>query len=187
MSDLSKVWRQEVLRFWFEELEPKQWFQSSDELDATITSRFKTILEEIRTWSVTSLVGQSAEDALAAVIVLDQFSRNIYRKQAEAFAQDMLARTVSSAAIEQELDQNLEEQQRHFLYMPFMHAEDLDAQKRSLELFGVLGDENTLKFAREHYELVEQFGRFPYRNDVLGRQSSPEEESYLKDGKRYGQ
>lgn len=180
-------WVEDVLQFWFEELERSQWFQGSAELDATIASRFEERLERLASTQVSAIVEQGARATLAAVIVLDQFSRNIYRKMARAFAQDPHALAIAREAISRGLDQQLEPQQRHFLYMPFMHAEDLQAQQRAIELFGALGDENTMQYAREHHELIERFGRFPYRNEVLGRQITDEEASYLEGGKRYGQ
>ena len=187
MQDSTPSWAKDVLHFWFEELERAQWFQGSSQLDAKIASRFEERLERLASTQEDVILDEGPLATLAAVIVLDQFSRNIYRKQARAFAQDPHALTIAREAIARGFDQELEPEKRHFLYMPFMHAEDLDAQERSIELFGPLGDENTMQYAREHRDLIERFGRFPYRNEVLGRESTEEELVYLEEGKRYGQ
>ncbi len=186
MMTSPSTWHNDVLSFWFEELEPKQWFRTDPDLDAAITARFASLLDELAGRSVASL-NASPHETLAAIIVLDQFSRNIYRGEARAFSQDALAAKLAVAAVDAGFDAALEPQQRHFMYMPFMHAEDLEMQERSLELFGSLEDDNTLKFAREHHEIIARFGRYPYRNEVLGRTSTPEELEYLEDANTFGQ
>lgn len=185
-APLNDDWIDKVLTFWFSELTPKQWFSSSDELDATISERFGVLLRTLRT-STSSELAATPEGALAAIIVLDQFSRNIFRGQGEAFAQDEFAAELAEAAVSAGFDEKLTAQQRHFMYMPFMHAEHMERQERALELFGAMQDEGTLKFARDHYDVIARFGRYPYRNKVLGRTSTPDELEYLKDAKTYGQ
>ena len=184
--DAEQEWVKEVLRFWFKELEPAQWFRADEALDAEITERFGGLIASLRVQPVSSLLG-SPERALAAILVLDQFSRNVHRGQAEAFAQDALALKVAEGAIKAGFDEALPKERKHFTYMPFMHAEDRQAQRTALRLFGSLNDANTMKFAKDHAEVIERFGRYPYRNEVLGRQSTPEEIEYLKEAKTYGQ
>ncbi|MDC5851904.1 DUF924 domain-containing protein [Vibrio europaeus] len=168
----------DVLDFWFIELEPKDWFVSSSELDKTITSRFGDLLKsaaqsELFTWR------DSAKGRLAEVIVLDQFSRNIYRNTPKAFAQDPLALALAQEAISLGLDQKLETKQRSFLYMPFMHSESAIIHQQAIELFNVTGMENNYEFELKHKVIIDRFGRYPHRNDILGRASSPEEVEFL--------
>ncbi|MCG9580424.1 DUF924 domain-containing protein [Vibrio tubiashii] len=168
----------DVLNFWFNELEPKDWFVSSSELDKTITSRFGDLLKsaaqsELFTWR------DSPQGRLAEVIVLDQFSRNIYRNTPKAFAQDPLALALAQEAISLGLDQELETKQRSFLYMPFMHSESAIIHQQAVELFNVVGMENNHEFELKHKVIIDRFGRYPHRNDILGRASSPEEVEFL--------
>ncbi|MEX0337228.1 DUF924 family protein [Vibrio tubiashii] len=168
----------DVLDFWFNELEPKDWFVSSSELDKTITFRFGDLLKsaaqsELFTWR------DSAKGRLAEVIVLDQFSRNIYRNTPKAFAQDPLALALAQEAISLGLDQELETKQRSFLYMPFMHSESAIIHQQAVELFNVVGMENNYEFELKHKVIIDRFGRYPHRNDILGRSSSPEEVEFL--------
>jgi len=168
----------DVLDFWFNELEPKDWFVSSSELDKTITSRFGDLLKsaaqsELFTWR------DSPQGRLAEVIVLDQFSRNIYRNTPKAFAQDPLALALAQEAISRGLDQELETKQRSFLYMPFMHSESAIIHQQAVELFNVPGMENNYEFELKHKVIIDRFGRYPHRNDILGRSSTPEETEFL--------
>ena len=168
----------DVLNFWFNELEPKDWFVSSSELDKTITSRFGDLLKsaaqsELFTWR------DSPQGRLAEIIVLDQFSRNIYRNTPKAFAQDPLALALAQEAISLGLDQELETKQRSFLYMPFMHSESAIIHQQAVELFNVAGMENNYEFELKHKVIIDRFGRYPHRNDILGRASSPEEVEFL--------
>lgn len=168
----------DVLNFWFNELEPKDWFVSSSELDKAITSRFEDLLNsaaqsELFAWR------DSSQGRLAEVIVLDQFSRNIYRNTPKAFAQDPLALALAQEAISLGLDQELEAKQRSFLYMPFMHSESAIIHQQAVELFKVPGMENNYEFELKHKVIIDRFGRYPHRNDILGRVSSPEEVEFL--------
>lgn len=176
-------WHQNVLTFWFEELTKKDWFISSAALDETITNRFADVHANVSNES--DLPNEADSNwALAAIIVLDQFSRNMFRGTPQAFASDQLALRFSKQAIERDLQRSMSNDQQQFLYMPFMHSENLDDHKKSLKLFETLGH---AEHAVEHMQLIERFGRFPHRNEILGRQSTPDELSYLEDGKRYGQ
>ncbi len=164
---------EDVIRFWFG-LRPEQWWRSDPELDAEIRERFGPLWEEARQWPVEAFLG-SPEEALAAVILFDQFPRNMYRGHADSFATDHLALAIAKAAIERGYDDALPPQQRGFLYMPFQHSEDPDDQLRSLGLFTDLGDPEKLRYARVHHDVIERFGRFPHRNALLGRKPRPDE------------
>lgn len=175
-------WFNEVLTFWFDELSPKDWFMGSKELDANISERFGTTHKMLRESEKIPdpVTGRST---MAAVIVLDQFSRNMFRGDRQAFEYDGLALSLTKHAIATGLDKELQSEQRMFLQMPFMHSEKLEDQETALQLFTGKAHESAV----DHHALIVQFGRFPHRNEVLGRQSTEEELSYLKDGKRFGQ
>jgi uncharacterized protein (DUF924 family) len=179
-----------VLDFWFGAPESpergrprKAWFEKSETFDAEIRARFLPTWEhaargDFARWEATPLA------ALALVIVLDQFPRNMFRGTARAFDSDPLALIVARNLVERGHDRLLLPAERLFAYLPFEHAEDLAAQRRSLESFAALaadspGQDNT-DIARRHYDIIARFGRFPHRNAVLGRESTPEEIEFLK-------
>lgn len=169
---------QTVLDFWFGELTPKQWFVKDEALDRQITDRFRDLhlalsREVPDEWRATP------EARLARIIVLDQFPRNIYRGSPLAFATDGLALKAAKAAIAIGADMAVAEDWRIFFYMPFEHAETMADQDRAVALCEALGNENYLDYARRHREVIERFGRFPHRNAILGRASTPDEEAYL--------
>lgn len=183
---LPTDWKNMVLDFWFGELTPKDWFNSTDSLDVAIANRFGTLHERLAA-GLPEEVWTDANAALAAVIALDQFPRNIYRRQPRAFATDTLAAQITRNAVHKGLDSALDGDHRQFLYMPLMHSERLDDQERCVLLFEALGREENLKFAREHRDVIARFGRFPHRNAALGRESTAEEIAYLEKAERYGQ
>ncbi len=160
-------WTQEILDFWFA-LAPGQWWKPDAELDEDIRERFLDLWEEQRGRLAADFLG-SPEEALAAVILFDQFPRNMFRGHATSFATDHLALAIAEAAIGGGYDEQLEQSRRGFLYMPFQHSEDRGVQRRSLLLFTKLGDAEQLRFARLHHDIIERFGRFPHRNALLGR------------------
>jgi uncharacterized protein (DUF924 family) len=169
----------DVLNFWFEELSPKQWFEKSDELDKLILDRFldthkKAIACELSSYRDT------AKGRLAEIIVLDQFSRNIFRDKPEAFMYDSLALALSQEAISIGADKELSTIEKAFLYMPFMHSESLEIHTKALELFDQKGLEDNLKFEQAHYDIIKRFGRYPHRNQILNRASTTEEIEFLK-------
>jgi uncharacterized protein (DUF924 family) len=168
-------WQEAVLDFWFG-LAPERWWRTDPALDEAIRRRFLPLWREQR-GNVPEQFLTSSEDALAAVILFDQFPRNMFRGQADAYSTDPLARAVAKGAVDRGLDRSLPEDRRPFLYMPFEHSEDLDDQKRSLLLFTTLGDAHMLGFAQKHHDVIARFGRFPHRNQVLGRQPRAEEEA----------
>ncbi len=167
-----------VLAYWFEELEQKDWWQKSDEVDREIARRFgPTHLALAR--NIPQEWWSSADSVLALIIVFDQFPRNIYRGTPLAFATDCLALREARAAIDAGLDQLVPEERRLFFYMPFEHAEDLADQDRCVELFSKLGNEDYLEFAHKHRDVIAEFNRFPHRNSILARESTAEEKAYL--------
>ena len=168
-----------VLKFWFDELEPKQWWQKDQELDALIKNRFgklhqQACIGELFYWR------EHAKGALAEVLILDQFSRNIYRNRHESFQFDSLALVLAQSAIEKQFDKVLSEQECVFLYMPFMHSESLMIHEQAVNLYTKLGIATNLEYELKHKQIIERFGRYPHRNKILGRQSTQEEIDFLK-------
>jgi uncharacterized protein (DUF924 family) len=172
------AWVAEVLHYWFEELTEDHWFKASREVDAQIRERFLALHERLATGHAAPL--GSPREALATVIVLDQFSRNLFRGSPRAYAADPLARRLASAALSEGYDRGMTDPQRQFLYLPFQHSEDRQDQLRSLALFEKLGNESWTRYALAHKSIIDRFGRFPHRNEILGRKSSAEEIASLK-------
>jgi len=169
---------QEILDFWFSDEVRKLWFNSTPEFDASLRERFLPLWQqasrgELDHWQ------ENAAGCLALVILLDQFPLNMFRAEAQSFATEAQSRDVAQLAVDKGFDQALEAKQCAFLYMPFMHSEALADQQRALELFDQPGLEDNLRFARHHHGIIEKFGRFPHRNQVLGRDSSAAEIEYL--------
>ena len=169
----------DVVAFW-RAAGPDLWFAENPAFDTEIRARF------LWTYEVAAGGGQAVweeapESTLALLIVLDQFSRNIFRGLARAFATDPHARMVANGALARGFDQGVERLLRIFFYLPFEHAETMADQERSLALFRAYGDPDHLKYAEEHADVIRQFGRFPWRNIALGRTSTPAEIKYLRD------
>ncbi|GAB5390282.1 MAG: DUF924 family protein [Alphaproteobacteria bacterium] len=171
---------EQVLHFWFEELEWSDWFTKSDKLDARIASRFEATVRAARDTADLDDWARTADGALALCLVLDQFPRNIWRDRPDAFSGDDKALKIASSAIDQGFDRNMSAQQRCFFYLPFEHSEDLDMQDRSIALFTDLGHEMYLDYAIKHRDIIARFGRFPHRNRILGRETTAEEAAFLK-------
>ena len=167
-----------VLYFWFEEIQPAAWWKKDAAFDALIAERFGAVLDSARVGELYAW-RESAAGALAEVIVLDQFSRNIFRDRAEAFAQDALALVLAQEALRRGLDMQLAEKRRHFLYMPYMHSESRAIHEEAVRLFTALGDASVLDFEMRHKAIIDRFGRYPHRNAVLGRVSTAEEIAFL--------
>ncbi|MEM8771890.1 MAG: DUF924 family protein [Pseudomonadota bacterium] len=171
-----------VLFFWFHELKPHQWWRRDGGLDSEIAKRFGPLHEaadcgRLDVWSA------APRTALARIIVLDQFSRNIHRDTPRAFAQDDAARRAAQNALLRRFDMMFGQKERAFFYMPFMHSENLSAQETSLRLFKArLPQTQNVRHALIHHNIIKRFGRFPHRNAILGRQSTPRERSYLESG-----
>ncbi len=178
---MAENWSEQVLHFWFDELSSDSWFGSGAAIDEQVTERFQELWEEQKAKIATDFL-DTPETALAAIILFDQFPRNMFRDIAEAFATDHLALQIAKEAIDREYDHKLTEDQRMFVYMPFMHSEDLDDQTRCLGLFTALGTEENIKFAKAHRDIIAQYGRFPHRNAVLGRETRPDEQVAIDQG-----
>ncbi len=183
---MKKDWIADVLGFWFDELTPQDWFESRPALDNAIKARFLALHEEIAAASPPE-VRKEAEPALAAIIALDQFPRNMFRGTARAFATDPFAVELSRNALDQGLDAKLSPVQRQFTAMPLMHSENMADQERCVAVFAGLGNAEALRLAEEHRDIIARFGRFPHRNRVLGRQTSEEERLFLDSHAGYGQ
>ena len=169
---------QDILNFWFAPEHRSLWFAKSEDFDTKIRESFQEIHHqatqaELWSWRKTP------EGRLAEIIVLDQFSRNLYRDQAQAFAADGMALMLAQEAISLQLDAQLSPEQRSFLYMPFMHSESTLIHGFALQLFQRLGNEINLDFEKKHKRIIDRFGRYPHRNAILGRNSTPEELEFL--------
>jgi uncharacterized protein (DUF924 family) len=169
---------QAVLVFWFEELEPRQWWIKDPELDREIRHRFGDTLEQARRAELGHW-RQDARGRLAEIIVLDQFSRNGYRGSPDAFSADPLALGLAQEAVALGLDQQLPPQQRSFLYMPYMHSESSHTHRLAVSLFESLGMPRSLDSELRHKAIIDRFGRYPHRNVVLGRESTADERVFL--------
>jgi uncharacterized protein (DUF924 family) len=170
----------EIVDFW-RAAGPQKWFVRDDALDRSVRERFLALHEaaarvEFASWE------QACIPSLALVILLDQFPRNMFRGSAHAFATDPLARAVAGRALVRGFDQATDEMMRPFFYLPFMHSEELADQDRSVRLYTALGAPEQLKFAILHRDIIIKFGRFPHRNRVMGRETTPAEQAFLDGG-----
>jgi len=168
-----------VLAFW-RAAGPDKWFEKDAAFDAAIREQFLATYEAAATGRLAW--DDDPEGTLALLVVLDQFPRNIFRNSARAFAADPLARTVAMRAIERGFDQKIAVPERSFFYLPFEHSESLADQERCVALNRASGDADGLKWAEVHADIIRRFGRFPHRNQVLGRVTTPEEQAFLDGG-----
>jgi uncharacterized protein (DUF924 family) len=180
MTDACDVTPAEILAFW-RAAGRQRWYQRDDTFDANVRSRFlelwrKAAAGELSSWETTD------DGALALVIVLDQFPRNMFRGDIRTSSSDALARDVVSRAIARGADMRVEPALLEFLYMPFMHSEHLADQLRCVELFRKAGHADNLKYAEDHADIIRRFGRFPHRNRILRRATTPEEQGFLDSG-----
>ena len=169
-----------IIKFWFEALKPKDWFRRDEMIDNKITARFGHTYEQLKAGVPGNWLA-SARGFLAAILVLDQFPRNMFRDSPSAFVTDTSALALAERAIAAGHDMKLPPEQRAFIYMPFQHSEDAAEQARSIELFTKLGNPLNLDFALRHQAIIERFGRFPHRNEVRGRRSTEEELAFLQE------
>jgi uncharacterized protein (DUF924 family) len=167
-----------VLHFWFDELSEDQHWVKSIALDEAIAERFGPLRQRVAESAAWGW-RETADTLLAAIILIDQFSRNMFRDQGAAFEHDGLACELTLYGLLRGFDRNLPTERCTFLYMPLMHAEDPELQRLSVERFTALGDEQNLGFAHDHAAVIERFGRFPSRNPALGRRSTVSEREYL--------
>ncbi|MBX9597534.1 MAG: DUF924 domain-containing protein [Burkholderiales bacterium] len=170
---------QEVISFWFEEVSPKQWWVKDQEFDNLIRQRFEKLHSaalkgELWAWRNTAL------GALAEIIVIDQFSRNIYRNMPQSFVYDPIALILAQNTISQKFDQELAPTMRGFVYLPFMHSESALIHQEAVKLYQQDGMNGNLDFELKHKVIIDRFGRYPHRNIILGRESTLEEVEFLK-------
>jgi uncharacterized protein (DUF924 family) len=179
MTSPPTEWVDDVLRFWFEETTPRQRFKKDEAFDAEVRRRFLALHETLTAQPAASLLAGS-HSALAAIIVFDQLPRNMFRGNSRAFATDAKALAMADEVVAKGLDRGLTKDERMFCYLPFEHAENRAAQARSVALMSELGDPELTKWAEAHKAVIDRFGRFPHRNAVLGRPSTPDEVAFLK-------
>jgi uncharacterized protein (DUF924 family) len=180
MTDVHDIAPAGILAFW-RDAGPDRWYRRDDAFDAEIRDRFlalwwKAVAGELSSWEA------SDDGALALVIVLDQFPRNMFRHDALTYSSDALARDVARRALARGADGRIDLDLGEFFYMPFMHSEHLADQLRCVELFRKIEGAENLKYAEEHADIIRRFGRFPHRNRVLGRVTTPEEQAFLDNG-----
>ncbi|HLI19104.1 MAG TPA: DUF924 family protein [Rhodanobacteraceae bacterium] len=171
---------QEVLEFWFEQATPEQHFRTDAAFDRAIRERFADVHEAAARCEL-SMWRAAPDGRLAEIIVLDQFSRNLFRGSPRAFATDALALALAQEAIRADADRDMPAARRAFLYMPFMHSESRVIHADAERLFRQPGLEGNYKFELKHKAIIDRFGRFPHRNQVLGRQSTPDERTFLQE------
>ncbi len=178
MNDIKSP--DDILSFWRQAGYDK-WFNKDEAFDVAIRERFLATHEaaaagRLNDWQKTP------DGALALIILLDQFPRNMFRGSPRSWATDPIARDVTKHALAEGFDEQVPAELKTFFYLPLMHSEKIDDQQQCVELYKALGDENSLKYAELHEEIIRRFGRFPHRNPVLGRKTTPEEQAFLDDG-----
>jgi len=175
---------EEVLNFWFKEIPQKMWYKKDSEFDKKIINRFGSFYEQAIKGNLDSWIDKP-NSALALIIILDQFSRNMFRGSLKAFEFDHKALSISKELIKNSKDKEIQISSRYFAYMPLMHSEDLDDQILSVKKLNSLliekGGKGENKFAKDHKDIIEKYGRFPHRNKTLNRKSTPGEEEFLKE------
>lgn len=170
---------QHIIQFWFNEIDSSYWWKKDNEFDQLIRQQYLSLhtqasLCELYHWRA------SAQGRLAEIIVLDQFSRNLFRDTLKAFTQDALALALAQEAIALKLDQQLEDSHKSFLYMPFMHSESQLIHEQAVKLYNQPGLEYNYEFELKHKIIIDRFGRYPHRNNILGRHSTAEELEFLQ-------
>ncbi|MBC3880567.1 DUF924 domain-containing protein [Undibacterium sp. LX40W] len=170
---------QDIIQFWFEEIDSKKWWSVDPEFDQLIQQRFHSVMLQA---AAGELYHWRTDDhgRLAEIIVLDQFSRNVYRHTPQAFAQDAMALVLAQEAIRAQADQGLTPIERNFLYMPFMHSESRAIHAYAEKLFHEHAPKGNYEFELKHKAIIDRFGRYPHRNAILGRESTAEEIEFLK-------
>lgn len=174
MTLARRPWAAELLHFWFRRLAPEQRFGRDDAIDAALRRRFGGELAALCRCPARAFL-RDAATARAAILLFDQIPRNLFREDPRAFATDGLARAIAYGALRRGWMRGLSKAERQFLAMPLMHSESMSDQRRSLRIYVRLGDAFVLSFARSHHRMIARFGRFPHRNPVLGRASTPSE------------
>jgi len=169
---------EEIINFWFEEVDSSLWFNSTAEFDLQLKQRFESVYQEALKGTLDHW-GNSPDGALALIVLLDQFPLNMYRGKPESFSGEKKAQSIAREAVAKKFDEQLTDAQKAFMYMPLMHSEDMNDQDFSVSLYEKAGLKQNLRFAKHHRKIVRKFGRFPHRNSILGRESTVEEIAYL--------
>jgi uncharacterized protein (DUF924 family) len=178
---VTAAWATDILDFWFKEVGPDGWWEHDPALDGTCAARFGDLWAEKRHGAADDFLNR-ADEGLAAILLFDQMPRNMFRGTARAYATDPLAREIARGAVARGYDVQIGGSGRLFFYMPFQHSEAMEDQEAAIAFFQTLGDQQALRFAREHYAVIARFGRFPHRNAVLGRTTLPQEEAAAAEG-----
>ncbi len=170
----------DIIDFWFHELSPADWWKKDETLDQSIKERFLAVHQqavkgELFSWR------DSDHGRLAEIIVIDQFSRNMFRDSPLSFAYDAIALILAQEAVSLGVNERLDQRQRPFLLMPYMHSESACIHQQAMELFALSGLEQNLAFEKKHKAIIDRFGRYPHRNAILGRSSTPEEMAFLQE------
>ena len=174
----------EIIGFWFSDRIKKQWFSSTPELDREIMEKYEGLWEKAALGGLDEWT-ESPIGSLSLVIILDQFPLNMFRNQAKSYSTEKMALKISCNAIKKEFDKKIEKDELSFLYMPFMHSEDIDNQNISVTLYSEANLVDNIKFAKHHRDIIKEYGRFPHRNIILSRESTEQELAYLASDSAY--
>lgn len=174
----------EIIDYWFDKKTKPFWFKSTDDFDLSLRGKYFGVYNAAKNLEL-NLWQQEISGALALVIILDQFPLNMFRGLPQSFETEALSREIAKGAIHNGFDAELTDEQKGFLYMPYMHSEEIKDQDESLILFNQKGLEHNLRLAKHHYEIIKEFGRFPHRNKILGRESTEAELKYLNSNKAF--
>ena len=177
-------WARQLIAFWFDKHGMGDWYGGGADFDAEVRDLAEGWHEALRSLPAGSFL-TDPDTALAAAILFDQVPRNIYRGHADAFATDSLARAIARGIVEHGWDRNWPDERRQFAYLPFEHSEDMADQRESLRLMGQLADPLFADYAKKHFDIVDRFGRFPHRNEALGRATRPDEEAAIEEGRNW--
>jgi uncharacterized protein (DUF924 family) len=180
-AEVTASWARNILDFWFKEIGEDGWWGQSAATDAACAERFAVLWEDKRTEPADGFLAR-ADEALAAILLFDQFPRNMFRGLAQAFDTDPLAREIARGAVARGYDVQVGGAGRQFFYIPFQHSEALEDQERSIAFFAALGDPRSLDYARRHQAMIVRYGRFPHRNAALGRTDRPGEAEAIAEG-----
>ncbi len=175
-------WAAQLLTFWFDAHGFDDWYGGGPAFDAEVRALAEGWHEALRALPAETFL-TDPDTALAAAILFDQVPRNLFRDHADAFATDDLARAIARGIVAKGWDQGWSDDRRQFAYLPFEHSEDIADQRESLRLMAQLTDPRSIEYARKHFDIIDRFGRFPHRNDVLGRANRPGEEAAIEEGK----
>ncbi|MCM3418893.1 DUF924 family protein [Sphingopyxis alaskensis] len=177
-------WAQRLLAFWFDRHTMDDWYGGGPDFDAEVRDLAEHWHQALRSQPADAFL-TDPDTALAAAILFDQVPRNIYRGHADAFATDSLARAIARGIVTRGWHQNWPDERRKFACLPFQHSEDIDDQRESLRLFAAFDDPMFRDYAQKHFDIVDRFGRFPHRNEALGRATRPEEEAAIEEGRNW--